>query len=154
MDEFIVKVLIDKFFYDQEFINNKIKELTATKTNVKVLSNKPLVLKDFPTEHSILVDMTGNIIFFWDGKESLGEHQARSAKQNGANIRVVRYDKHPLKAWIGVEWKFPSRRYKSYEGKEFKNWWHLQNWMDKCKGNITGIDYRLQKIKTNETQSN
>lgn len=144
MEEFVVKLVIDKYFGDPEFINAKLTELTANKTNVRVVSMSPIRLKDFFVEfNGDAIEMKGNILFFWDGRESLGRNQIKTAFENNANVRVIRYDKWPLKAWIGIKWSYPKTKYKSYEAKEFNNWNHLQNWLDKTTGDVNGLEYRL-----------
>jgi hypothetical protein len=144
MEEFVVKLVIDKYFGDPEFINAKLTELTANKANVRVVSMSPIKLKDFVVEfNKEALSMTGNILFFWDGRESLGRNQIKTAFENKANVRVIRYDKYPLKAWIGIKWNYPKTKYKSYEAKEFNNWNHLQNWLDKTTGDVNGLEYRL-----------
>ena len=144
MEEFVVKLVVDKYFGDPEFINAKIKELTSNRENVSIISMTPIKLKDFVVEFDKeALSMTGNILFFWDGKESLGKNQIRQAFENEANVRIIRYDKWPLRAWIGLKWHFPRTKYKSYEAKLFNNWNHLQNWLDKTTGDVNGLEYRL-----------
>jgi len=144
MNEFVVKLIVDKYFGDPEFINAKLKELTSNRENVRIISMTPIKLKDFVVEFDKeALSMTGNILFFWDGQESLGRNQLKEAFKNEANVRVIRYDKWPLKAWIGLKWHNPKTKYKSYEAKPFNNWNHLQNWLDKTTGDVNGLEYRL-----------
>jgi hypothetical protein len=148
MKEFVVKLIVDKYFGDPEFINAKIKELTTPKQEeghtIRVISMTPITLKDFVVEFNAdALSMEGNCLFFWDGKESLGRNQIKAAFENNANVRVIRYDKWPLRAWIGIKWHFPKTKYKSYEAKLFNNWNHLNNWLDKTTGDVNGLEYRL-----------
>ena len=147
MKEFVIKLFVDKYFSDTGFINNKIKELTVNKENVRIISMTTIPLQDFNVEFdSEALSPVGNCLFFWDGKESLGKAQIRSALESSSTVRVVRYDLFPVKAWIGVRWSYPKTKYKIYE-KLFDNWHHMNNWINKCKGDINGLEYRIQPQK-------
>lgn len=148
MKEFVVKLVIDEELYDGHFIKNTIDKMTRNKSNVKVVSVRPLNLSGADYEFSEQqLDMKGNILFFWNGKDPKTKKKIKEAVDNGANIRITRYDTFPLKAWIGIKWCFPKTKYKSYESKPFNNWWHLKNWLDKINGNIVGFEYRIDHEK-------
>lgn len=130
-EEFVLKVVLDKYLGDMDFVNYKIKQLTKGKTNVKLIGVYPIKLKDFNIEKSVdALSMSGNIIFFWDGVESLGAAQIKEARKNSANIRIIRYDAIPLLADVSFISYFPRKKYTNHNRKPLNNIRHMDNWID------------------------
>jgi hypothetical protein len=147
-DEFVLKVVLDKYLGDMDFVNYKIKQLTKGKSNVKLLAAYSVKLPDFTVERSVdALSMTGNIIFFWDGQESLGDAQIKEARKNSANIRIIRYDDIPLLANVSFLSYFPRKKYTNHNNKPLNNVRHLDNWIDtfdKRGLKVTYLDYKFQ----------